>query len=477
MFGRTSEKSDANQLALFDRQPEEVLDVAISARPAPSTKRQVRAGRKKPDTLERRDVVHDLTDAEKQALAGEATLVPIGEEVTEQYEWEPSCLYVLRHVQKKYARRPQSLESDAVTKNVITAAKPPQPIPGSSAGPGLLAYLITSRFCDHLPYHRQERIFARHGLRFSRQTTCDWARQLAELCRPVYELMIAEVLTSAVVHSDDTPVRVRNAHQKRQYTGRFWNYVGDEEHPFTIFAYTPDRSRDGPLELLKGYRGYLQADAYSGYDELYKQSSGAILEVGCWAHARRNFFDARKIDPLRAETALAYIGQLYTIERQVRERIEQEWSELSRAEQHTHITDERQRQSRPVLEEFHAWLDGEAPKLLPKEPVRQAIEYVRNQWTALNRYVDDGRLAIDNNAAERALRGIAVGRKNWLFCGSDRGGHTAAVHFSLIASCLRHSLDPFAYLRDLFTRLPRLLAANATRDELRNLLPDRSTLV
>jgi transposase len=476
VYGRTSEQLAAGQLTLFDKQPEE----AVPAPPEPLAptaiaKKPGHGRRPKPDTLERRDCVHDLTDAEKQALAGDGTLVPIGEEVTEQYEWEPSCLYVLRHVQKKYARRPQLVESHESAKNVITAAKPPQPIPGSSAGPGLLAYLVTSRFCDHLPYHRQERIFARHGLRFSRQTTCDWARQLAELCRPVIELMIAEVLASSVVHSDDTPVRVRDAHAKRQYTGRFWNYVGDDEHPFTVFAYTADRSRDGPLEFLKGYRGYLQADAYSGYDQLYTQSAGTIVEVGCWAHARRNFFDARKIDPLRAETALAYIGQLYTVERQLRERFEREGRGLLRAERAALVAAERQQCSRPVLEQFRAWLDAEAPRLLPKEPIRQAIEYVRNQWTALNRYCDDGRLAIDNNAAERALRGIAVGRRNWLFCGSDRGGHTAAVHFSLIASCLRHNLDPFTYLRDLFTRLPVLLAANASRDQLRTLLPDRWT--
>jgi transposase len=480
VFGRTSEKSDANQLALFDKatpdkSSEEVIDVSITAPSVRSTVVKQPKRRPKPDTLERRDVVHDLTDAEKQLLAGDGALVPIGEEVTEQYEWEPSCLYVLRHVQKKYARRPQLVESGERVKNVITATKPPQPIPGSRAGPGLLAWLITSRFCDHLPYHRQERIFARHGLRLSRQTTCDWARQLAELCQPIYELKVAEVLASSVVHSDDTPVRVRDAHAKRQYTGRFWNYTGDAEHPFTVFAYTADRSRDGPLEFLKNYRGYLQADAYSGYDQLYAQSAGAIVEVGCWAHARRNFFEARKIDPLRAETALAYVGQLYTVERQLRERCEQQWRELPRAERAAHIAHEREQRSRPVLEQFRAWLDAEAPHLLPKEPVRQAIEYVRNQWTALNRYCDDGRLAIDNNASERALRGIAVGRKNWLFCGSDRGGRTAAVHFSLIVSSLRHGLDPFTYLRDIFTRLPRLLAAGASRDQLRTLLPDRWT--
>ena len=255
----------------------------------------------------------------------------LGEEITEQYEWEPSCLYVLRHVQRKYVRRPALVESgpSLAEKNVITAPKPPQPIAGGSAGPGLLAYLITSRFCDHLPYHRQERIFERHGLRFSRQTTCDWARQLAELCRPLYELMAQLVLESAVLHSDDTPVKVRDAHRKEQYLGRFWNYVGDPEHALIAFAYTPDRSRDGPAQFLKDYRGYLQADAYSGYDHVYAQSQGAIVEVGCWAHARRKFFEARTSDLLRAETALTYIRQLYQIEQELKERSQGPWRELS----------------------------------------------------------------------------------------------------------------------------------------------------
>ena len=477
MFGRTSEKVDPGQLTLFDKQPaeEQALPEPPPVPSAAPGKRRGHGRRPKPDTLQRRDVVHDLNEAEKQALAGEGELVPIGEEITEQYEWEPSCLYVLRHVQKKYARRPTRVESgDSVAeKNIITVPKPPQPIPGSSAGPGLLAYLVTSRFCDHLPYHRQERIFERHGLRFSRQTTCDWAGQLAELCQPLYERMRAEVLASAVLHADDTPVKVRDAHAKRQYTGRFWNYVGDQEHPLTVFAYTPDRSRDGPAEFLKNYRGYLQADAYSGYDQIFTGSHGAILEVACWAHARRNFFDARSSDRLRAETALAYIGQLYAIERELRERSDEEWRDLPLAERAKRIAQVRRERARPVLNEFGAWLEAEAPRLLPKEPVRQAIEYARNQWAALGRYCDDGRLDIDNNDAERAIRGIALGRKNWLFCGSDRGGHTAAVHFSLVASCLRNALDPFAYLRDIYTRLPVLLAGTPSHDDLHRLLPDR----
>ena len=478
MYGRTSEKIDPRQLALFEQPPEEVVPPPEPPAPtAEPAKRRGHGRRPKPDTLERRDVIHDFSEAEKQALAGDGELVFLGDEITEQHEWEPSCLYVLRHVQKKYARRPALDESGVtlVEKNIVMAPKPPQPIPGGIAGPGLLAYLITSRFCDHLPYHRQERIFGRHGLRFSRQTTCDWARQLAELCRPLYALMIEEVLASAVVHSDDTPVKVRDAHQKRQYLGRFWNYVGDEQHPLTVFEYTPDRSRAGPAEFLRNYRGYLQADAYSGYDHVYAQSAGAIVEVGCWAHARRNFFEAQKSDPLRAETALAYIRQLYLVERELREQLEAQGRDWTWPQRAAWITGGRQERSRPVLEQFSAWLDQEAPKLLPKSPLRQAIEYVRNQWAALLRYCDDGRLDIDNNESERAIRGIAVGRHNWLFCGSDRGGHTAAVHFSLIASCLRRQLDPFAYLRDIFTQLPVLLAENPSRDQLRALLPDRWT--
>lgn len=479
VFGRTSEKLDPRQLALFEQPPAE----PPPPEPPPSVesplvKRRGRGRRPKPDTLRREEVIHDLTPAEKQALAGDGLLVPIGEEVTEQYEWEPSSLYVLRHVQKKYARRPARLESGVTPaeKNVITAPKPPQAIPGGVAGPGLLACLVTGRFCDHLPYHRHERIFARHGVPFSRQTTCDWALQLADLCRPVYELMIAEVLASAVLHTDDTPVKVRDAHGKRQYTGRFWNYVGDDEHPLTVFTYTPSRSRDGPggpAEFLTDYRGYLQADAFAGYDALYLGPDARIVEVACWAHARRKFFEVRTSDRLRAETALTFVRELYRVERELRERFAGEaWRERSRAERFAEIVARRQAESRPILAQFAAWIDEETPKLLPKHPLRQAIEYARTNWTALGRYCDDGRLNVDNNEAERAIRGIAVGRRNWLFCGSDRGGHAAAVHFSLIASCARRDLDPFAYLRDLFIRLPAL-KAKPDQDQLRALLPDR----
>lgn len=481
VFGRTSEKVDPRQTLLFEQPVEESPPEPPPSEAAPcaSTAPAKHRGRRpKPDTLRRVEIVHDLSPAEKEALAAGGELIPLGEEVTEQYEWEPSSLYVLRHVQKKYARRPARLESgpSPAEKNIVTAAKPPQAISGGIAGPGLLACVLTGRFCDHLPYHRHERIFARHGVPFSRQTTCDWALQTAELCRPLYERMIAEVLASGVLHTDDTPVKVRDAHGKRQYTGRFWNYVGDDEHSLTVFTYTPSRSRDGPggpAEFLKGYRGYLQADAFAGYDALYLGPDARIVEVACWAHARRNFFEARTSDRLRAETALAFIRELYRVERELREKFASEaWRERSRGERLAEIVARRQAEARPVLAEFAAWIEQESPQLLPKHPLRQALEYARTNWSALVRYCDDGRLDPDNLEAERALRGIAVGRRNWLFCGSDRGGRAAAVHFSLIASCARHDLDPFTYLRDIFTQLPRL-KAKPDPEALRNLLPDR----
>jgi transposase len=476
LYGRSSEKVDPNQLPLFDSSLQ-----APAARPPvaeANEQPQPRGGhgrRPKPDHFRRVDVVHDLSDAEKASLAGPGQLVLIGEEVTEQYDWQPSSLYVVRHIQKKYARQPQLVESGpgAAQKNIVMAPKPPQPIPGGIAGPGLLAQTLVSHYVDHLPFHRQERIYGRHGLPFSRQTTDGWSLTLAEgIMQPLYRLMIDEVLQSYAINTDDTHVDVRDAHRKLKYTGRFWPYVGDEEHPLTVFDFTPDRSRDGPAKFLANYRGYLQADAYSAYDGIYRQSQGGIVEVGCWAHARRNFFEARAADELRAHTALAYIRRLYAVERELRTRCKHEWRELRLADRVGRIAADRQERSLPVLQAFHAWLESESPKLLPKHPLHQAMDYALNQWAALIRYAADGRLSIDNLAAERALRSLTIGRRNWLFRGSERGGRAAAVHFSLIASCARHEIEPFAYLRDILTRLPALLP-QATPENLRALLPDR----
>jgi transposase len=480
LFGRSSERFDPRQGLLFDlregHEQEPTAGLAPSDEPkspkslSPNRHRHGRG--RIPETFERVDVVHDLSEAEQAALGGVENLLPIGEAVSEQYEWKPSTLFVIRHIQKKYARREQLPESglELHEKNVLVAQKPAQAIPGGLAGPGLLAQVIVSKYGDHLPLYRLERIFQRQGVRFSRQTTDGWVLACAELLVPLHELMKQVVLASEVIHTDDTPVKVRDAHKKRKYTGRFWTYWGDERHPEIVFDYTASRQRDGPAKFLEGYRGYLQADAFGGYDGIYLESNGRILEVGCWAHARRKFFDNRRLDTPRAEIALAWIGKLYAVEKELRRRAAGEWKSLAWEERVGRITAVRQEQSRPLLDQFRVWLEAECPKLLPKSPIRQAMEYTLTNWTALCRYTESGILAIDNNTAENALRSICLGRRNWLFCGSDRGGRAAAIHFSLIASCARHRLDPWTYLRDVLTRLPALLPA-ANAEALLPLLP------
>ena len=475
LYGRSSEKVDPNQLALFDSSPE----VTTAEPPVAEENEQARprgghGRRPKPDHFRRVDAVHDLSDAEKAALARGGELVLIGEEVTEQYDWQPSSLFVVRHIQMKYARRPQLVESGPGVnqKNIITAPKPPQPIPGGIAGPGLLAQTLVSHYVDHVPFHRQQRIYGRHGLPFSRQTTDGWSLTLAEgVLQPLYRLMIDEVLQSYGINTDDTHVDVRDAHRKQKYTGRFWPYVGDEEHPLTVFDFTPDRSRDGPAKFLASYQGYLQADAYSAYDGIYRHSQGRIVEVGCWAHAAETSSrPALRMNcvPTRPWPTFAACMR---------------WSASCARSANASGANFRSRTAPDVLprtarsvryrscKSFTPGWRANRPNCCRKHPVRQAIDYALNQWAALIRYAADGRLSIDNLAAERALRGLTIGRRNWLFRGSERGGRAAAVHFSLIASCARHEIEPFAYLRDILTRLPALPLA--TREDLRELLPDR----
>ena len=479
VFGKSSEKLDPRQLVLaFAESLAETNSPVVQEPPAAaespatnSAKPKTGHGRRRtPDTLVHVEQLHDLSVEQKQLLGGDDNLVLIGEEVSEQYEWEPSSLFVIVHRQKKYARREQLVvtSDDPLDQNVIVAPKPLQPLPGSEAGPGLLAQVLVSKYHDHLPLHRQERIFARHGLRFSRQTLCDWCAGCAKLFEPLVSLIKTEVLASYVLHTDDTTLKIRDAHAKEQLTGRMWTYLGDESHPFTLFEFTRSRERAGPAQVLANFRGDLQADAFSGYDGVYLDSRGAIQEVACWAHARRKFFESRDSDSSRANVALARIRQLYDLERSLKARCESDWRECSLAERAALIANERQQHARPILAEFRTWLDDQSLQVLPKSPIALAI----NQWDALCRYTDHGQLAIDNNAAAPrgypVLRGIAIGRKNWLFVGSEQGGHTAAAILTLITSAIRHQLDPFAYIRDLLRRLP----TTAQRD-LVLLLPNR----
>jgi hypothetical protein len=283
-------------------------------------------------------------------------------------------------------------------------------------------------------------------------------RQCAELVSPLFERMKQQVLTSKVLQTDDTPVAVLDPALPRTRTGRIWTYVGNEDHPYTVYDYTPNRSRDGPDAFLKEFRGFLQADAYSGYDHLYQDAERGVVEVACWAHARRKFYEAQSSDVMRSTVMLAYIRLLYDVEREARQR------ELSGNERRAL----RQARSLPILADIRAYLEAERPNVLPKSPEGQAMAYTLSNWDALVRYCGDGDLAIDNNGAERSLRGIVVGRKNWMFYGSDRGGRTAAVLTSLTATCKRLRIDPFAYLRDVFGRI-----STHPLTQLDELLPDR----
>lgn len=437
LYGPRAERIDPAQLLLFAQ------ELAAAAAPveeeapdeAAAPPRKKGHGRKPlPKELPRQRVEHDIAPEEKICPACSANKVRFGEDVSEQLEYVPASLYIIEHVRPKYA-------CPCCEEHVSQAPPPPRIIEKGLPGPGLVAHVVTSKYCDHLPLYRQEFIFARHGLDLSRKTLCGWVLAAAMKLEPLVDWMKAKVLASHVIHTDDTPVRVRGQDMNGPFTGRFWAYMGDLAHPYSVYDYTPSRKRDGPAAFLDGYQGYLQADAFGGYDGIY--ASGEVTEVACWAHARRKFYEARSTDSNRAHRMLAWIRQLYDVERDAKKLDDGARCAL------------RQERSKPLLEggedvqSVKAWLLEQQPALLPKSPIAIAANYALANWTALTRYLDDGALAIDNNPAEQALRGIAIGRKNWLFLGSDRGGRAAAIHFSLIQSARRHGIDPFAYLRDL----------------------------
>jgi transposase len=343
---------------------------------------------------------------------------------------------------------------------VIVASKPAMPIPKGLPGPGLLAHLIVSKYTDHLPLHRLERVYQRQGLFLHRSTLCDWLAACAQLLRPLYDLMVSVALQSQALHTDDTTVKMQELVTHLLSTARFWVYLGDAAHPYNVFDFTVNHKRDGPQQFLANYQGYLHADAFSGYDGLYlpdpRTAAARIIEVACNAHARRKFYEARSSDALRSHQALAYYRQLYELERQAKD-----FSDAQRLQMRLDL-------SVPILEQFREWLEAQRPAVLPKSPMAEALGYALNNWAALVRYTEAGFLAIDNNVAEREMKRIAIGRKNWLSVGSPRAGQTAALLFSFTSTCQRLGVEPWAYLRDVLTRLPMTPAG-----QLGDLLPDR----
>ena len=485
LYGRSSEKIDPRQMALFaemlkqlDSQgpsAEEPARVEPASPPAPGCKGHGR--RKLPADLPRRRVIHDLEESEKPCPCCGRMRQLIGQEVSEQLDYVPAKVMVIEHVRLKYVCKACEAGAAVGGPQIATAEKPLAAIDKGLAAPGLLAHVIVSKYADHLPLHRMERIFRRHGIDLARSTLCDWARQSADALSPLYDEMVRDVLGSKVIHTDDTPVDVQDKSLGKTRTGRFWVYLGDPPHPQIVFDYTPSRTRDGPMKFLKDWgrheQRFLQADAFGGYDGIYAgQAGGNVTEVACWAHARRKFYDARRSDPANSAQALAQIRLLYDVETLAKKRFGAQKQDRGARPLSAIRLALRQEHSTARLKEIRVWLEGldvsAGGDVLPKSPMGQAVAYALNQWEALSVYAADGDLNIDNNPAENALRRIAVGRKNWLFAGSDRGGRTAAVLFSFIATCQRHRVEPLAYLRDVLTRI-----AAHRHNRLAELMPNR----
>lgn len=414
----------------------------------PEEKEKPPRARKKKKRLQIKKVLpiekseYELSDEKCTCEKCGGTLKKMGEEVTKQLDYRPASFYIHTHVRFKYS-------CPCCKESIVLADMPSQPIEKGLAGPGLLANILVNKYCDHLPLYRQEQIYQREGIELPRQTMCDWIAGCATLLQPIYDWMKKDLLASVVINTDDTPVRVQDQNREGTRQGRFWVYVGDRNHPQVLYDYTPNRCREGPLKFLEDYRGYLQADAYPGYDALYR--SGDVIEVGCMAHCRRKFWDAQSTAIEAAHVAIGYIGCLYRIEREAKE--EEEKQQLTGEDQIKYRYTMRQEKAVSIVNEFHEWLLAQEKKHLPKSPMGEAIHYALAQWDALTRYLSDGRLSIDNNIAEQNIRPIAVGRKNWLFCGSDNGGDRAAIIYSLAQTCKRHGVNPFNYFRDVLERI------------------------
>jgi hypothetical protein len=328
----------------------------------------------------------------------------------------------------------------------VQAEAPSRPIARGLAGPGLLAHVLVSKYCDHLPLYRQSEIYARQDVELERSTLADWVGGSARLLQPLVEALRRYVTAADKLHADDTPVPVLAPGQGKTKTGRLWTYVrddrpaGDSASPAVWFAYSPDRKGEHPERHLEKFRGTLQADAYAGFNQLYE--NGRIEQAACWAHVRRKFYDLEQAhaSPVARE-ALVRIGALYGIEEQIRG--------MPPSERHA----VRQAQAQPLLDSLRQWFEATLSKLSRKSETTVAIRYALSRWDALTRYIEDGHIEIDNNAAERSLRGVALGRKNYLFAGSDAGGERAATIYSLIGSAKLNGLDPEAYLREVLTRI------------------------
>jgi transposase/uncharacterized coiled-coil protein SlyX len=438
LFGKKSEKVDPRQLQLALEQLQNELGekhdpVEMDSGEAVQLRERLiksRPGGRRPlpKNLPRRIVVVDVAEADKACACGKAKQ-KIGDAVTEKLDYIPSRVEVVQTVRPKYA-------CPACHDGVAAAAAPAQAVEKGIAAEGLLAHVVVSKYVDHLPLYRLEKIFSREGLDLPRSTLVGFVAEATAALTPIGEELKRQIVSTRYIQTDDTPVTVL-ADFGGSFKGRLWTYL-DPLGKQVVFDATPTRERDGPLRFLEGFRGHLQADAYSGYDALYRR--GGIVELACWAHARRRFVEALETEP-RGATIVGLVQSLYQVERDAAEASADERRRM------------RQERSIPILAKLDEERQALHKDVLPKSPLGEALRYVDNQWRALNRFVEDGDLLIDNNGAERQLRAVAVGRKNWLFAGSLEGLHRAALLYSLAQSCRLVGVEPFAYFKDVLLRV------------------------
>ena len=444
-FGRKSEKLQRQieqlelrleELEAHGSEPESMLPQPASV-PAVSRATVAKPTRRAlPAHLPRQTRTHTPKETVCPQCQGE--LRKLGEDVAEVLEYVPASFVVIRHVRPKLS----CTKCDCI----VQAEAPSRPIERGVAGPGLLAHVLVSKYCDHVPLYRQREMYARQAVELERSTLADWVGGASELLDPLVQALRGYVMAAGKLHADDTPVPVLAPGNGKTKTGRLWTYVrddrpaGDTSAPGVWFAYSPDRKGEHPERHLEKFCGTLQADAYAGFNQLYQD--GRIEQAACWAHVRRHFYDLEQAHSSAvAREALVRIGALYGIEEEIRGRPPDQRRAV------------RQKQSEPLLDSLRQWFEATLSKLSRKSDTTAAIRYALSRWNALMRFVDDGHIEMDNNAAERSLRGVALGRKNYLFAGSDAGGERAAAIYSLIGSAKLNGLDPEAYLRDVLTRI------------------------
>ena len=456
---RLRSEGDLAQLLLnfaeaLDRKPINPADLPPHPEPEEELRRvKRRKGRRRIADFENLPVtthVHELSVEERKCRCCGIERRQIGQEDSWQIEYFPGHFERIHHVRMKYACA--VCESNGDNPQIETAAKPETAIDKGLAGPGLLSYIVTSKFNDYLPCYRLEDIFARQGFEISRATQSVWCGDVADLAESLYELMGNEVRASHVVATDDTIMpMLKTGHCAK---ARMWVYVGDAAHPYNVFDFTLSRGRDGPKYFLKDYNQVLLADAYGGYDGVV--AGNAIVRAGCWAHLRRKVIEAEKAAPEIAKEAIALVRALYAVERQGSNASVEDRLKL------------RQEQSAPVLAELREKFFDWKEQLLPKHPMAEAIQYALGHWDELNVFLSDGAVAIDNNVSEREMKRVVLNRKNSLFVGNARGGRTAAILASLTSTCRRHDIDPQLYLTQLLVALPSLRVG-----DLPGWLPDR----